>query len=328
MREVPGLRFVAGFWLLVSAFGVQSVELAGEAFSDPDARAAVPPGWADQPIRYEAWATGADLAITLDQHLYHALLPAVQRFAQRERIDIVVKEGTCGISAGKLMDRAVDMGGFCCAPGLDDRLPGLRYVTLGIGALAVVVHRDNPVDSLPLAEARALFQGERYRWDQVAERADVPNGFVLPIGRLHCKRRPGHWRLLLDNENLFSPRLLEVNTIPDMLNSVANDPTAIGYEVLWMLHNEGVAERVRTVALDGVRPDDVDALAAGRYPLYRAFNIAIWEGAAGNPHAAALAEHLKRTIGDLDGKYGIVPVDRLRDEGWRFRGDELVGEPR
>lgn len=328
MTEIRGLRFALGLWLLSFGLGAYGGELAGEAFSDPAVRASVPPGWGELPIRYESWAEGADLAITLDQHLYHALLPAVQRFAKRAEIDIAVKEGTCGISAGKLMDRAVDMGGFCCAPGADDRLPGLRYVTLGIGALALLVHRDNPVTSLPLTEARSLFQGERYRWDQVTDRADAPAGFVLPVGRLHCKRRPGHWRLLLENENLFSPRLLEVNTITDMVHSVAGDPTAIGYEVLWMVHSEGAADQVRVVALDGVAPTDSEALVAGRYPLYRAFNITVWEGPSANPHARALAEHLQAEIGALDPKYGIVPAARLRAAGWQFQGDELVGGPR
>jgi hypothetical protein len=45
------------------------VDLRGPAFSDPSSRVAMPPQWERQPILYESWAEGADLAVSLDQHL-------------------------------------------------------------------------------------------------------------------------------------------------------------------------------------------------------------------------------------------------------------------
>lgn len=301
---------------------------AGAPFSDPDYRASVPAQWDRQPIRYEAWAEGADLAVTLDQHLYQALLPSIKRFADRNRLNIAVKEGTCGISAGKLTDRVVDMGGFCCPPGPEDRLPGLRFVTLGIGAIALLVHRDNPVETITLEQARALFEGTAYRWNDLGQGPERPAGFVHPVGRLHCKRRPGHWRLLLADENRFSPRLIEVTTIPDMIAAIASDRGAVGYEVLWMVEKANAWGRVKALAIDGISPFHTERLAAGGYPLYRTFNLAIWEGETANPHAARLARRLRAEVGELDPKYGIVAADRLRRTGWRFFGDELVGEPR
>ncbi len=318
--------WAVGMALLVCA-PATAMELAGEAFTDPEHRAAVPASWGEQPIRYEQWAEGADLAVTLDQHLYQALLPALTAFAKRERLDIAVREGTCGISAGKLKDRVVDMGGFCCAPGLEDRLPGLRYITLGIGALALIVNRENPIENLSLAQARSLFRGQIYRWDELDDASGALPGFVRPVGRLHCKRRPGHWRLLLDNENLFGPRLIEVNTITDMLGTVSGDSNAIGYEVLWMIEKARARDRIKPLSVNGISPHDRQRLAAGDYPLYRAFHVAIWEAEAAKPQAQRLARYLRQAVKTLDRKYGLIPAGELRAAGWSFKGDELVGGP-
>jgi hypothetical protein len=79
--------------------------------------------------------------------------------------------------------------------------------------------------------------------------------------------------------------------------------------------------------LDGVSPDDDVALAQGRYPLYRVYNVTTWEGAAAKPLAKELVRHLQDRVRDLDNRFFMVPFTRLRAQGWKFEGDELVGEP-
>lgn len=324
--------FLLSYCALHMAAAAQVLEeraLRGSPFTDPEARFAMPPGWESQPIEHESWAEDTDLAITLDQHLYHAFLPYIREFATEHKVNVAVKEGTCGISAGKLSDKTVDVGGFCCPPATEDRLPGLRFHTLGIGAIALIVNRELPLDNVSLAEAQALFAGQIVRWRELSlsNRSDGPR-FVRPVGRLHCKKRPGHWRLLLDNEDLFSPRLLEVTTIADMLKVVATQRDAIGYEVLWMVHSNPYRERVKTLSIDNVNPSDATRLAEGAYPLYRTYNVTTWEGPIGNPLAAELVRYLEEKVESLDPAYGMVPASRLRAAGWVFAGDELVGEPR
>ncbi len=322
-----GAAAVAALSLLYAETGDAASPLAGEAFSDPSLTTPVPTEWETRPLRYEPWAAGADLAVTLDQHLYQALLPAIREFARENNLTIAATEGSCGISAGKLLEKHVDMGGFCCAPGPEDRLPGLAYVTLGIGSIALLVNRANPLENIGLAQARAVFGGRIAAWGELTGRSQKPPAFIRPVARLHCKRRPGHWRLLLDNEDLFSPRVMEVNSIPDMLAAVSNDSRAIGYEVLWMVEHQKAREQVKALSLNGVPANDRAALAAGRYPLYRAFNVAVWSGPLEKPQARALAAHLKTATEALDHRYGIVPAADLRRAGWQFKGEELVGEP-
>ena len=302
----------------------------GPAFSDPTKQVPMAETWRRQPITYKEVPPDTDVAVTLDQHLYPALLPLIRDYAQQHQLRIAVQEGTCGISAGALADKEVDIGGFCCPAGEIDRLPGLTYHTLGIASLALLVNPANPVEDVDEVTAHRIFQGEIADWQDVAsERKDhLPDiAPIQAVARLHCKNRPGHWRLILDNEDQFSPTLLEVSTIQDMIQRVARLPDAIGYETLWMVERYGKGE-VNTLTINGFSPTDEQALAEGKYPFYRTYNISSWSAPhLARPEAGALVTYLMQEFHRVDPKYGFVPAMRLREAGWRFSGDELIGGP-
>lgn len=286
----------------------------------------MPPEWVSRQIQRPE---GVDVALAIDQQLYPAILPLVQRYAAANRLKVAMIEGTCGVAAGALADKSADITGMCCPPGSLDRMPGVRYHTLGIASLALIVHPRNPVTDIRLDQARALFGGQFRSW------ADLPSsGFatragaeVEAVGRLHCKSRPGHWRLLLDDESLFSPDMVEVPAIKDMIIEVARSPTAIGYETTWFIAHHARDGRVKPVRLNGIDPRDAASLARGAYPLYRVFGITSWQGRDANPKAAALVAWLVAHADEMAPEYGIIPVSALRRQGWRFDRDELVGEP-
>ncbi len=298
--------------------------IQGPAFSDHHHRENMPKAWQDKSIRYDKLSADIDLAITLDQHLYPALLPLIKQYATQHRLKVAVEEGTCGISAGALLDKKVDVAGFCCPAGETDRLPGLRYHTLGIASLALLVHPQNPVSDVTLEQAQGLYMGKIGNWRMLDAGFDQP---VLAVARLHCKNRPGHWRLLLDNADFFSPVVREVSTIPDMLQVTAERNNTLGYETLWMarLNAEG---KVKALKINGASPADDDALLAGRYPLYRTYNITTWsEPKLRKPHAQELVTYLYEHFDEVEKKYGLISSQRLRQAGWQFAGDELIAAP-
>jgi hypothetical protein len=304
--------------------------LAGPPFTDPSEIMEMPDEWKIQPVRYDASVGEVDLVVSLDQQMYQAFRPIIQEFARERNLKIVVNKGTCGISSGMLSRKAIDIGGFCCPPGVTDRLPGLRFHTLGISALALIVHPDNPVDNLTIDQARQIFMGEIYRWSEIkiADGKQGPNLPIQPIGRLHCKQRPGHWRLLLDNEDLFSPLIIEVGAIPDMILQVSTNIRSIGYETLWMVRLLASKSKVKVLKINGHDPSDPVNLLAGRYPLYRVYNLTTWEDkGVANPLARELVDYLLNQVKYLDRKFGLIPAYRLREAGWKFMGNELIGEP-
>ncbi|HEY9079181.1 substrate-binding domain-containing protein [Magnetovibrio sp.] len=273
-----------------------------------------------------------DLAVALDQQLYPSLGPLIEAFAKDRGIKVAVQNGTCGISAGLLADKAADIGGFCCPPGASDRLPGLKYHTIGIGALALITHSSNPTENIDVDDARKLFGNDIRDWSELPMsgfKADTRQP-VRALARLHCKVRPGHWRLILDTEQQFGWDLTEVSAIKDMLQQVSITPGAIGYETLW--HIDRLAKEnqsvVKTLRVNGMSPHDNDAVARGAYPLYRVFNITSWaDGPANNELGNELAAYLVDHAGQIKPEFAIIPASDLRRYGWKFQDTELLGEP-
>jgi ABC-type phosphate transport system substrate-binding protein len=241
-----------------------------------------------------------------------------------------MSDGTCGISYGKLEKKAVDISGFCCPPSPTDRLPGVEFHTLGIAVLAILTHIDNRLLNLSLNQARRIFMGDILRWSELMDEKGkpLPDHVIEPIIRLHCKLRPGHWRRLLNDESLFSNDAIAVGTIADMLEVVANNPRAIGYEVLWNLERYRKTDNLKALKINGFSPFDQQSLINNQYPLYRTYNLTTWTSKESKRQAAeALVLHLLKQVDMLGPEHSIVPAAKLKAAGWLFRKNELIGEP-
>ncbi len=330
MVPFPTTSIKPGAWLLVGLLA-----WAAGAAGAPRAQIAFDPEPLPEPLRPVEWSkepiqrpSGVDLVVTFDQQQYPAFKDLIDRFGRERGLKINVSDGTCGTSAAALAKRSADIGGFCCPNGATDRLPGLEFHTMGIAGKAFITHPTNPRDSITLEQARSLFSGRSRNWSEL-EPLDGPArpGPVQPIARLHCAQRPGHWRLLLDDENRFSPTIIEVGSIPDMLGVVARNPSAIGWETLWMIGAHRATSPVKVLKLGGVDPGDRRALAEGRYAVYRTYVLTTWGDAGANPHARELVDRMLAATDDLDERFAIAPVSELRKHGWKFRGGEMIGEP-
>lgn len=321
-----GTAVVGTFILSASGRTARAKELGGRPFSDPAESLPMPESWTSKGIQRPA---GVDLALAIDQQLFPALEPFVRDWAARNGVTVALAEGTCGIASDGLSGKTADITGMCCPPGPLDRLPGARYHTIGIGAVALLVHPANPVSDVDLTTARKLFGDDVTSWSELPVSGIGTVGKrVNAVARLHCAARPGHWRLLLDNADLFAMGIVEVPAIADMLRRVATEPGAIGYETLWHVRDKLGDGKVKALRLNGFAPDDDEALARGGYPLYRVFNITSWsDGPAADPRAAVLVRHLVDMAPRIPRSFGFVPPARLRAAGWRFAGDEVIGEP-
>ena len=308
----------------------QPSTLQGAAFVVAEEnRALVSPAWIKKGLAYSKEVGQADLVISLDQHLYPAITPIITKFGQSAGLKIAIREGTCGVSAGMLARKQVDIAGFCCPPAPSDRLPSVVFHTVGLVANVLITHPTNPINNLSIQEARALFSGEITRWSDLSDPAAKSYQHPFhPITRLHCKLRPGHWRYLLDTEDMYSAKVHNVSSIPDMLDQVAADPYAIGWVAHWLLADEKHRDRVKVVSINGISPNEPEALATGRYLFYKVLNITTWHGIAPNDHATMLLNDLFDHLNEIPAPLHIVSTKRLRSSGWQFLQNELVGEPR
>ncbi|BCG63698.1 MAG: phosphate transport system substrate-binding protein [Methyloprofundus sp.] len=299
--------------------------LKGRAFTDPaDTSSTQQPDWTAQAIHYPERFAQADLVITLDQQSYSLFIEDINAFAISKNITIIVNRGTCGISARDLNNKSVDIAGFCCPPEKSDRLPELKFHTLGIAAVALLTHPSNPVNNISSTDARKAFSGEIRRWNQLAGGQENNRGIVIAT-RLHCKTRPGHWKLLINKEEFFSTTAREMADIPYMLTQVNRHSVMLGYETLSMVKIEN--KPVKTLLIDSINPNNLQALAQGYYPFYRVYNLATWTGQHSKPVASELIQYLQAIIANQSNQYQMVPISELEKNGWQIKAGELVGEP-
>ena len=74
---------------------------------------------------------------------------------------------------------------------------------------------------------------------------------------------------------------------------------------------------------------DVDNyVLTGKYPLYRSYTLTAWDKKSKtNLEAVKLIRYLQQHVEKIHKEISFIPVSRLKKAGWKFMGDELVGEP-
>lgn len=308
--------------------------MGAPTFSNPDIFSEVDKDWKNKPFKHDKAHADADLVVALGQQSYPIFHKLIREYAEKNQLNIIIKPGTCGITAGRLRKKSADIGAYCCPPARSDRLPGLEFHSLGISPIALIVHPDNPMSNITSKQAREVFKGASTRWSQLDKKQT--NNFqhlIKPIGRLHCKIRPGHWRGLLNDEDQFSPRLFEVGVIPDMISQVSRNTGSIGWEVPLMVSYHQKKGTVRMLKIDGHDATDLKYVLSGKYPLYRSYSLTTWKKNAGNKNiksqleAKKLVQYLQKHIEKVHTDISYIPPSQLRLAGWKFQGDELIGEP-
>jgi ABC-type phosphate transport system substrate-binding protein len=306
-------------------FATDNHHSRGSEFSDPAVLAKVPDGWKSKPVKHIDKHPDADLVVSLGQQSYPLFSDLIPEYASANNLKIVVKQGTCGITSGRLLKKKVDVGAFCCPPGKSDRLPGLKFYSLGISPIALIVNTENPLSNLSTKQAEEIFEGNISRWSEIGS---DNNQLIKPVGRLHCKKRPGHWRSMLKSSDDFSSRLFEVGVIPDMISQVSRSASSIGWETPLMVEYHKKKGNVKVLKVDGHFPSEIDYVLTGKYPLYRSYTLTAWEKKSKtNQEAVKLIRYLQQHVEKVHKDINFIPVSRLKDAGWVFVGDELVGEP-
>lgn len=159
-----------------------------------------------------------------------------------------VREGRCdiGLSSRALKD--------------EELAAGLTETVLGLDGIAVVVHPDNPVSGLTMAQIAGIYTGEITNWQEVGG-GDAP---IVPIGREANSGTRDGFESITGTSGKCHYRQ-ELTSTGDVIATVAGNPNAIGYASL-----ASVRQTVRAVPVDGVTPT-VDTVRDGTYRIQRPF---------------------------------------------------------
>jgi phosphate transport system substrate-binding protein len=179
-------------------------------------------------------------------------------------VEINVQGG--GSSAGV---RAVQNG--ICQIGMSSRTltaeeKGLIEIPVAIDGIVIIINRNNPVQSVTIEQARAIFAGDVRRWDELGGTRRAITVITREEGS--GTRASFEEKVMIGDSKTASPfsrDALVQDSNGAVREIVAGDPNAIGYISFGL-----VDDRVRPLVLDGVAPAE-GTIKQGTYPITRKF---------------------------------------------------------
>jgi phosphate transport system substrate-binding protein len=172
-------------------------------------------------------------------------------------IDVQGGGSSAGIKAAQSGTADIGMS----SRALKDEESSLWSMELARDGLAVIVHPDNPLVDLSLAQVRDIYAAPRFDWSYLGGVADKIHVFTREEG---SGTRDAFSSLVMDDFEI-TPRALVQDSNGAVRQLVADDPAAIGYISLGL-----VDEQVKALQLDGVTASAAH-IFDGSYRLSRPF---------------------------------------------------------
>lgn len=169
-----------------------------------------------------------------------------------------------GIKNAKLNGPGKETFGFVCCPLREEEVEKeqLRVYPLALEPILILVNQTNPVNNLSSQQVRDIFAGKITNWKEVGGH-DQP---IAVVTRLHCKKRPGHWKTILPSASKFRKLRLNVSSADEMVKRVSDFDGAIGHTGSTWLFETG--NKVKHITIDGKAPT-AENLKKKAYPFYR-----------------------------------------------------------
>jgi len=174
----------------------------------------------------------------------------------------------------------------------DAELPAdLVRVPIGLDGIALIVHSDNPIDALTLAQVRDVFHGRALFWEDVGGEG----GEVLLVSREDGSATRALFEARVMGEEEVSLTAVVMPTSSHVVEYVADHPAAIGYVTAAYIEQDGesaevqgassllsaaAGQVVKAVSVEGRLPYGTD-LADSQYLLARPLYLLIRE--SGDP---------------------------------------------
>ncbi len=154
--------------------------------------------------------------------------------------------------------------GFVCCPLSQQELSEkqIKIYPLAEEPLLIVVNSLNPVNDLSIEQVRSIFRGDITNWKSVGG-WDKP---IVVVTRLHCKKRPGHWKTILPNAKDFIKQRLNVTSAAEMVKFVSEFETAFGHLGSTWEHDE--RSSIKAITVDHVAAT-AENLENKTYPFHR-----------------------------------------------------------
>ncbi len=246
--------------------------------------------------------------------IFDALKPALEKRAGRS-LKLFGQESmlgagcNAGIKSARQDQSRKQSFGFVCCPLSDTEVEkkNLRVFPLALEPILILTHEDNPINNISSQQARDIFSGKIRNWQKLGGKDQN----IVVVTRLHCKKRPGHWKTILPDAKKFRQQRINVKSAADMVNRVSDFPTAIGHTgSAWAFDS---TSKVKALNIDTHAPTAAN-LEKGLYPFYRQLSaITSMEASTELVDLMSYAQELLASS-PISQQYQLLPLAKPRDK--------------
>lgn len=179
-----------------------------------------------------------------------------------------ISEGRCdiGLSSRALKD--------------DEKASGLVETVVALDGIAIVVNPENPVSDLDIDTIAKIYTGEITNWKDVGGN----DAEIVLIGREAGSGTRDGFESITDTKDACQYRQ-ELTSTGDVINTVSQNPDAIGYASL-----SAVGDSVKALTVGGVEATEA-TVKDGSYVVQRPFVLVTKEGTKLSPAAQAFFDY-------------------------------------
>ena len=198
-----------------------------------------------------------------------------------------VTEGRCdiGLSSRALKD--------------DEKASGLVETVLAYDGIAIVVSPENPVSDLDVDTIAKIYTGEITNWKDVGG----DDAEIVLIGREAGSGTRDGFESITGTKDACAYRQ-ELTSTGDVINTVSQNPNAIGYASL-----SAVGESVKALTVGGVKASEA-TVKDGSYVVQPPFVLVTKEGTELSPAAQAFFDYaISPEVADIIANAGAVAAN-------------------
>ena len=198
-----------------------------------------------------------------------------------------VTEGRCdiGLSSRALKD--------------DEKASGLVETVLAYDGIAIVVSPENPISDLDVDTIAKIYTGEITNWKDVGG----DDAEIVLIGREAGSGTRDGFESITGTKDACAYRQ-ELTSTGDVINTVSQNPNAIGYASL-----SAVGESVKALTVGGVKASEA-TVKDGSYVVQRSFVLVTKEGTELSPAAQAFFYYaISPEVADIIANAGAVAAN-------------------
>lgn len=172
---------------------------------------------------------------------------------------------------------------FVTPPSADEKeLLGDDYEIIPVvnDAFVFLNGRDNPVESLTLAQIREIYRGNIKNWSEVGGDSQPILAYQRPVNS--GSQTLFHDLILPQDETMEAPSEMKPGGMDELIEAVSayeSSAQALGYSVYYYAKSMYVRDNSKLLAVDGALPTD-ESIAAGTYPLVSPYYAVLRKDAA------------------------------------------------